>query len=81
MTATVTQNQVLAELAEKFNKSEIKQIMFDFGIDYEDISGSTKRDKAREFVLYMVRRNSLQELYNEMVRRRSTNMTPATTIA
>lgn len=46
----------------RFSLSEIKDLCFRLGISHEDIPGSTRRDKARELVLYCERHGRLPEL-------------------
>jgi len=50
-------------LIEKFSTAELKTLCFEFNVDYDDISGDTKRDKARELILYLKRRDRLNEFY------------------
>jgi hypothetical protein len=49
-----------------FNTSELHTLCFDLGIEYEDLAGQGKSDKAREFVTYMVRYGRLDELVNKV---------------
>jgi hypothetical protein len=53
-----------------FSKEELKQLCFDLGVDYEDLPGNRKLDKAREFVLYFARRNDLAELADGILKER-----------
>ena len=50
-------------LEEHFNISELKDLIFELKIDYDNIPGETKQDKARELILYLQRNARLQELY------------------
>lgn len=45
-----------------FTAEELKEICFDLGINYEDIRGTSKKDKARELVLYAMKKGLLSEL-------------------
>jgi len=46
-----------------FNDSDLRDICFQLkGVDYENLEGSIKRDKARELVLWMQRNGRLPEL-------------------
>ena len=45
-----------------FNLSEIKNLCFSMDFNYENIRGETLEEKARELILFMYRRNRLQEL-------------------
>jgi hypothetical protein len=49
-------------LVEHFNASELKDLCFELGIDYESLSGDNKTDKARELIAYCLRRGKLAEL-------------------
>jgi len=45
-----------------FNKSELRELCFELGIDYEDLLGQRKRDLVRELILYCQRRGQLPRL-------------------
>ena len=45
-----------------FSDSELRDVCFDLGIDYENLGGDAKAGKARELVVYCQRRNRLAEL-------------------
>lgn len=45
-----------------FDKGELRTLCFDLGVDYDDLPGEAKVDKARELVSYMERRNRIPEL-------------------
>lgn len=49
-------------LTNHLSDSELRDLCDDLGIDYENLPGQAKSDKARELVLYMSRRNRLEEL-------------------
>jgi hypothetical protein len=49
-------------LVERFNDGELRTFCFDLGVDYDDLSGSGKADKARELVNHLERRDALFEL-------------------
>jgi hypothetical protein len=42
-------------LATKFNDSELRDLYYDLNVDYDDVPGETKSDKARELVAYFDR--------------------------
>ena len=46
-------------LAERFNEGELRTLCFDLGIDYENLPGQGKADKARELVAYFQRRGDI----------------------
>jgi internalin A len=53
-----------------FSQSEIKNIMFDLGIDYEDLGGGSKSELVLNLVNYLVRRGSIDELIKLIQRER-----------
>ena len=65
----------LVKLVEKvdryFNKSELRDLCFQLGVDDEDFGNIGKRDKARELVLLMDRHGRLTELVQKTAALRS----------
>ena len=53
---------VQKQLAEHFDLSGLKTLCFDIGIDYEDLAGDTKTDKARELVKFVYRTGRIPEI-------------------
>lgn len=49
-------------LRNRFNQSELRDLCFDLGVDYEDLPGNGRADKARELVAYLDRRNQIPGL-------------------
>ena len=49
-------------LASHFNKGELKTLCFYLGIDYDDLPGEGKADKARELISYVERHGRVLEL-------------------
>lgn len=49
-------------LDKHFDKSELKTLCFDMGIDYDSLNGENKSDKARELVAYCDRRRTIPDL-------------------
>lgn len=49
-------------LSTRFSDGELRTLCFDLGIDYADLPGSGKTDKARELIGYMQRRGQLDAL-------------------
>lgn len=49
-------------LADRFNEGELHTLCFDLGIDYDDLPGASKSDKARELVAYLKRHRRISEL-------------------
>lgn len=54
--------QLRQRLNISFNTKELKELCFDLGIDYDNLSGSEKGEKIIEVVTYLDRRNRLNEL-------------------
>lgn len=55
-------SQLWRELVESFSEEELNTLCFELGVDYENVSGDTKADKAREIVELFERENRLGEL-------------------
>jgi hypothetical protein len=49
-------------LAKRFSDGELHTLCFDLGVEYEDLPGAGKADKARELVDYMDRYERLADL-------------------
>ena len=49
-----------------FNEGELRDLCVDLGLDYENLGGASKGDKARELVLLMQRLNRLPELVDRV---------------
>lgn len=45
-----------------FNESELRDLCFQLGVDYDTLSGQSKPDKTRELLLYLSRHGRLNEL-------------------
>ena len=54
--------QLHAFLVDHFNVEELKTLCFNLGIEYEDLGGEGRSDKARELVKAMQRRTRLEHL-------------------
>ena len=50
-----------------FDDSELRSLCFDLGVDYDDLSGLSKADKARELVAYCERRGRTKDLISKNV--------------
>ncbi len=57
-------------IAESFNKSELRALIFDLEIDHEDIEKASKKEMVRELVMYYKRRGLLQVLVKNCRQRR-----------
>jgi len=58
-------------LTQYFSKGELADLAWDINIDYEEIPGDTKSAKARELIAYSQRRGRLDELSQQVLKRRS----------
>lgn len=45
-----------------FNENELRELCMDFQLDYENIEGETKKEKALELTMHFHRRNTLEVL-------------------
>lgn len=50
------------QLVKYFNDNELNDLCFDLNIDYQNIPGQTKQDKARELITYCQRHHLLDDL-------------------
>jgi hypothetical protein len=66
-------------ITRNFNDSELRDLCFDLGIEYENLGGDNKSAKARELVAYCQRHTRLAEL--EATCRRLRPHAPADTSA
>ncbi|MCB8983384.1 MAG: response regulator [Ardenticatenaceae bacterium] len=53
-----------------FNYSELRDLCFDFQVDFDTLAGDNKRDKVRELVAYFERRGRVRHLLINSRRRR-----------
>ena len=58
-------------LAAHFDRGELHTLCFDLGIDYDDLPGEGKTNKARELVAYLERRSRVSELVSICEQRRA----------
>ena len=49
-------------LATRFNDGELRTLCFDLGIEYDDLPGEGRADRARELVAYLERRDRISDL-------------------
>ncbi|MGD2179340.1 MAG: hypothetical protein PVG71_16140, partial [Anaerolineae bacterium] len=66
---TERQVQLRQILTDHFNEGELHTLCFDLGVDYDDLPGEGKANKARELVSYLERRKRIPELV-ELVKKR-----------
>lgn len=51
--------RVIELVSESFNRAEIRELCFDFNIEYDDLPGESRSEKVFELVGYFQRRNTL----------------------
>ena len=59
---TIDLNGLRSGLIRYFSLSELHDLCFELGIDFDDLGGASKADKARELISYLDRRGRLPEL-------------------
>lgn len=59
-----------AALSDRFGEEDLRDLAFDLAIEYDDLPGATRKDKARELVVYCHRRGLLPELKQAILQRR-----------
>lgn len=59
---TISTDKLRQILNDYFNESELQNLAFDLGLDYENLPGKSKGDKARELIAFLERRGRLSEL-------------------
>lgn len=62
--------QLRQALDDGYNDSELRDLCFELGIDYEDLPGDGQSAKARELVLYARRHGLLAQLVEKVMRER-----------
>lgn len=62
--------QIRETLDKYFDDGELRTLCFDLGIDYDNLSGDDKADKARELVRHCERRGRVVALYEAIYHRR-----------
>jgi len=51
-------------LTTQLSEEELRTLCFDLDVEYDDLKGESKADKARELILYLERRVRLADLIN-----------------
>lgn len=59
--------QLLNDISDSFDETELKEICLRLNVNYGHISGANLRDKSRELILYLDRRDRLTELVHLVV--------------
>ena len=49
-------------LVERLEEGDLRDLCFDLGVNYDDLPGKTRADKARELITYFKKRNRLPKL-------------------
>jgi len=62
MNASSYRTRLRAALTSQLSESELHNLCFDLGLDYENLAGESKADKARELILYFERRSDVATL-------------------
>ncbi|MCA9925732.1 MAG: SUMF1/EgtB/PvdO family nonheme iron enzyme [Anaerolineales bacterium] len=62
----IDQAALLQRLDKQLNDSELRELCFKLGVDYENLAPGGKRDKARELIAYFVRRGGLETLVDAL---------------
>jgi hypothetical protein len=57
-------------ISQYFDETELRDICFDLGVDYPDLRGQGRKDKSRELVLHLDRRQRIPELVDICRRQR-----------
>jgi hypothetical protein len=53
------------QIKDHFNQNDLKELCFNLGLDFEDLPGETRKDKARELVIYCQQHGLLMSLVNQ----------------
>lgn len=53
-------------LDEKFNENELRDLCFDLNVDYDNLPGTVKANKARELIFYFDRRQDMDVLLRQI---------------
>ena len=72
-TTSLSPSELRQKLIVSFNDSELRDLCFDLGVDYESVEGGTRDAKARELITYLQRRDRLTELI-DLCRERRPNV-------
>jgi V8-like Glu-specific endopeptidase len=62
-----------------FDKEELKTLCLELGVNYDDLPGSGRSNKARELITYLARRGRLPELRTAVIAARPTAVWPGGT--
>lgn len=59
-------DQLLERLRPRLNLDDVKTLVLELGIDYDELAGETKTGKLRELILYMQRQDQLPRLLSHL---------------
>jgi hypothetical protein len=59
---SISTTKLRQNLIAYFDEGELQTLAFDLGVDYENLPGKTKGDKARELIAFLNRRGRIHEL-------------------
>lgn len=69
-------SQLRQSLIQQFSKSELHHLAFDLGVEYEELTGSTRSDKAVSLIEYLQRNGRLPELITQCRQLRPSTIWP-----
>lgn len=72
----VNLSQLRQLLTQQFNKSELHHLAFDLGVEYEELAGFTRSDKAVSLIEYLQRNGRLTDLITQCRQLRPRNSWP-----
>ena len=59
----IDRKELLTLINKHFSEGELRDLCFYLDIDFEDLGGGRKSDKARELILLLVRKNRINDLF------------------
>lgn len=66
MNQTQYLSQLRRQLIDAYDEVSLQALCLRLGVNYNDLSGNNRSDKARELVLYLHRRRRLSDLEQEL---------------
>ena len=63
-------NRLAEVLREQFSLGELQDLSYELGVNFEELGGGSKAGKSRELVGYLQRRGMLDQLVEDVMRRR-----------
>ncbi|KAA3664183.1 MAG: hypothetical protein DWQ04_07040 [Chloroflexi bacterium] len=65
-----TAETIARRMDDYFNLKELRELCWNFDLEYDDIEGKTRAEKIRSFVMYFYRRNTLDVLIEWLISER-----------